>query len=1567
MTLACLFMAKTAPAEEYKLEGRILLIDKTGKLKPPSERTKLQISTTGKIAHVTVTQGFFKFKLPPNTQPENLDIALQGHKICLPYKPYTSLGTATMLTIEETITTSCAQLILENIISHTEWAHSVMALPRNWNSDTLISIWSEQNQMNAEATSDLIKNWIANASDIRSESEPAMALAAFAKNDYNAAGFYAEEIIHKNKASIENIHAKERMRSLRNTSLMLTLRALIETRKGNLALALEIYKDALKNAIDQQDQELLASIMNNIGSIYKELGQTQSNHRDHLIQAIVFYRRSIEVCKRSKLDKMQALVQNNLGSALMSISSSSLGKEANDFLKQAEANQRRALHTHGVSPRELANIQFGLGNILREQAFNIKGKLGIKHINQSINAYRQSTRFYTQNEHPQQWGLIQTNLGIAFRYYAELVDEKEKKAWLEQANTAQTRALSKLTVDESPREWATIQYELGITLAKHSGTPIKDLGLLERSIQMLKNSLDSFQRDQDPLHWAAIQYNIGLVYAMHHMAAPSGRPTYSITEAEEIIKNSLSIYTKQQTPKQWAMAKLNLGNILSMNPVLIGQNTRAKLAEAVESFQDSLQVITQTNEPQLWFYAQSGLCLALQTYAGWQSPKDSKRAQIFNEANNTCRLALAHLPENGAPKERALIYSRIASSLMLQIELKPVKNLEKTKLAQEAQRYLEQAIKLTSPESDGMTWAMAQMTLGKVLRTQAKLKGKSKKGINFLNQAEKAYNESLKVYTRHENPLQWGIVQFDIIATTEERAKWSSGEERLSLLRKTMTGYQRLLGLSNEQLPTLPTHTAAAKTNLGYVLMQLGLIHNNDQGFRYLQEAIRIIREALNSDKSDTIAEDQVARSALLGLALLHLAERTNDHNDAQKMIEEAAQLQKESLRLTNEHELSTQNKHNLEKDLELAYKKMLVQGVGASIQGPAIAISKDEAWEQEFKQIIVNMEAEQAYQSKNKRLLRGQILIINESNSKKIPPAEPISVCLKDHDSCSTTLRGSGRFAISLPNTLQTGNFVTILIDEHEGYEILYPTSGRFKIPHLSAQEIEIHIKPSDLEKINKKIMFNQIANGLNQARKLAMWASLKSEGLAVSEQGQEMERNVPRLYAWYNIPSEDIDVSIEQYLDYINIEHCVWRSQAIRAFIDGKHEEAQGYALKAAQEHKNQLLNAEQKGMTPHLVEKMHEKIAEDLELAASAHVEGLDFAKSIETSREALRHAVKTKNTHLKLQIISNIALLYGVWGDNPKQALTYLDWTKNIYTEESMPTEWATTQSYSGYILLAHAVQFFGDKKNKLQLLQEAEKAFISALKIHNKEYFPLMWASDKASLGMIYFLMAEQEQENNYNLSLLAKNAETASQESLEVFSRERLPEIWALINFIRANYFFTIGSRHGDAHNVAALTMSENILGQVFEVYTPDRTPFFWVMAYINYNMIIFEKWKQQGDGQVEQLQRTVDELYYARQSVEHKLNPFARTQMQVTLNISLIEVLQTLASVSEYEERQQCLEQLVEIYQELLSQSARMSESLRQEVHKIVCGNILTVKKQVIDQSAIDRLERLFDAKCRK
>jgi tetratricopeptide (TPR) repeat protein len=302
---------------------------------------------------------------------------------------------------------------------------------------------------------------------------------------------------------------------------------------------------------------------------------------------------------------------------------------------------------------------------------------------------------------------------------------------------------------------------------------------------------------------------------------------------------------------------------------------------------------------------------------------------------------------------------------------------------------------------------------------------------------------------------------------------------------------------------------------------------------------------------------------------------------------------------------------------------------------------------------------------------------------------------------------------------------------------------------------------------------------------------------------------------------------------------------------------------------------------------------------------------------------------------------------------EEALTAFQAALSVWTQKSVPTEWAETQSHLGIVLKEQALTK-EKREERYLLLNQALISFQNALQVYTPQLVPNEWARTQSHLGIVLKEQAltKEKQEERYPL---LEEALTAFQNVLQVFTRESAPTEWAEIQshlgIVLKEQALT-KEKQEERYPLLeeALTAFQNVL----QVFTRKSAPTEWTMAQFNLG-IVLEEQAQMAEGQ--ERHKLLEEALTAFEDV---LQVFTREVVPIEwaktqFNLGL--VLKEQAQMAEGQERHKLLEEALTAFQQDLQVRTREVVPIEWAKTQFNLGLVLKEQAQMAEGQEHHRL----------
>lgn len=332
------------------------------------------------------------------------------------------------------------------------------------------------------------------------------------------------------------------------------------------------YKSILDNISPEENHDIYAHIMNNLGNAYA----LKSEIRDmtaNINYAISYYKKALDIYSADTDPLKYSITRINLGNAY-------------NMLWEATGSDE--------------NLLLALDNF---------SKIPLSNLSES---------------YPLEYAAMQNNIGIA---YSRLNQSALAEESLQKALSIYNKYLNIYNTVDTPFEWASIQKKIGDIykiLCSFSPSTYN----ISRSVYSYEQALKVFTVESYPKEYAKIHQSLGDVFSLQLLYLDSPRETsevdmltFPISKAKEqkttlpmlktqdnsmqllkLIKNeyseSLLIYTYENYPFEYAHCNYYLGKAYSY--LVMTKNQREFITYALSSYENAIKVYTLKDYPNIY-------------------------------------------------------------------------------------------------------------------------------------------------------------------------------------------------------------------------------------------------------------------------------------------------------------------------------------------------------------------------------------------------------------------------------------------------------------------------------------------------------------------------------------------------------------------------------------------------------------------------------------------------------------------------------------------------------------------------------------------------------------------------------------------------------------------------------------------------------------------------------------------------------------------------------------------------------------------------------------------------------
>jgi tetratricopeptide (TPR) repeat protein len=175
---------------------------------------------------------------------------------------------------------------------------------------------------------------------------------------------------------------------------------------------------------------------------------------------------------------------------------------------------------------------------------------------------------------------------------------------------------------------------------------------------------------------------------------------------------------------------------------------------------------------------------------------------------------------------------------------------------------------------------------------------------------------------------------------------------------------------------------------------------------------------------------------------------------------------------------------------------------------------------------------------------------------------------------------------------------------------------------------------------------------------------------------------------------------------------------------------------------------------------------------------------------------------------------------------------------VRTREQLPIQWAATQNNLGSALQHQGIRM-GDEAG-IRLLLDAVETYRQALTVRTRDQLPQDWAATQNNLGAALQELGTRADDDTAGADLLSQ-AVAAYRKALQVYTREHLPQSWAMTQNNLGNALKAQGIRMDGDEGVKLLTEAEAVYRKALEVRTPEALPKQWAETLQNLSQLYHE------------------------------------------------------------------------------------------------------------------------------
>jgi tetratricopeptide (TPR) repeat protein len=398
--------------------------------------------------------------------------------------------------------------------------------------------------------------------------------------------------------------------------------------------------------------------------------------------------------------------------------------ESLPLLAQSADDFRSLAREYGVlgDQRGAAAAQDGLGVALLDEGVRAGADLAMGLLDQAAAAFQDALRVRSRADLPQDWARTQVDLGLALMNEGQRTTGDKAMALFDQAAAAYRNALTVYTRADLPRNWAATENDLGIVLVDEGGDSSSDKSaeLFDEAVRSYQNALDVYTRADLPQEWAGTQTNLGNVLMQEGERAVGDKAAALFARSVTAYQNALEVYTKAGLPQAWAGTQLDLGGALvrEAEETNDGDHALSLYDQAVQAFENALEVYTKADLPQIWATAENDLGGALDEEA--QRAPGDKADALFAQAVEAFQRSLEVRPKAELPQDWASSEANLANTLLDEGE-RASGDKARALLDQAIQAY-QDVLQIYTKAAFPQDWAMTQLALMEATLVSARFK-----------------------------------------------------------------------------------------------------------------------------------------------------------------------------------------------------------------------------------------------------------------------------------------------------------------------------------------------------------------------------------------------------------------------------------------------------------------------------------------------------------------------------------------------------------------------------------------------------------------------------------------------------------------------------------------------------------------------------------------------------------------------------------------------------------------------------------------------------------------------------
>ncbi len=518
------------------------------------------------------------------------------------------------------------------------------------------------------------------------------------------------------------------------------------------------------------------------------------------------------------------------------------------------------IRTYEYLPLEYGRTQMELAKVYRKLA---EIESSITHFKLAIESYTEASKVFVSNIYPSQYIQCQCNLGEIHHLLTEFETPEAHEL------TAITTYYNVLSIIEN------YQAEPGSGFCHFNlGNSYLRLAKISDPSEYSRKAIFSYQSAQtagiNPQLLGEFYQNLGTAHSMLWETEKNPK------DKEQALYNLRLALTQYQQYELWvpfALTQQKIGLIFQKTALTTMKSEHWK--NAIESFQDSLRVLSNQNKPEYNAVSFEKLGESYFALAEWENPGIN-----YNRAGDAYREALEIWTLDGFAHDFARVQQKLGLTYERLAEFE-----EKTIHLHSALAAYREAIKAQSIEEFPSLYAGLQKNAGIILNTLAE----EADTLHNCQAAIVSFEEALRVFSRENHPLEYAVIRQNLGNSHRLLAKF---EYQIINCQKAIAYYEEAITLFDSMQDNLNSlEHAILQNNLGNAYLMLSNLKDVEE---YSLKAVASFKSALKYYNPNTHPKECAALQGNIGKTLQHLAEVTSElavYREATAAYQEALQI----------------------------------------------------------------------------------------------------------------------------------------------------------------------------------------------------------------------------------------------------------------------------------------------------------------------------------------------------------------------------------------------------------------------------------------------------------------------------------------------------------------------------------------------------------------------------------------------------------------------------------------------------------------------------------------------------